>query len=165
MATKKINATINYNTKKNSYEIGFSQSPKKETPEWDAKETIKNEYLFHFYGGSLKLWCRSAEEVSAEDLKTIKTMLKDAGMKVVDNVKGEKTTNKKNTAKTKKMMAKAIASQTITKPATKTEEPKAEPKKTETKKNTKKTVNNDKMALLKEALELQARIVAQIESL
>lgn len=175
MATKKINATINYNTKKNSYEIGFSESPKKETPEWYAKETIKNEYLFHFYGGSLKLWCRSAEEVSAEDLETIKTMLKDAGLKVINNVNDKKTSNKKNTAKTKKMMAKAIASQTITKPATKTEEPKkeepkTEPKKTETKKNTKKTEtkktdNNEKMALLKEALELQARIVAQIETL
>lgn len=174
MATKKISATINYNGKKNSYEIGFSEAPKKDTPQYVAKESIKNEYLFKFYGGMLKLWCRSAEEVSAEDLETIKKMLKDAGFKVTMTIGNKPTTNKKNTKKTQKAMSKAIASQTITKPATKeepkTEEPKkTEPKKAEPKKSTKKTEpktdSNEKMELLKQALELQARIVAQIESL
>ena len=169
MATKKISATINYNGKKNSYEIGFSEAPKKDTPQYAAKESIKNEYLFKFYGGMLKLWCRSAEEISKEDLETIKKMLKDAGFKVTMTIGDKPTTNKKNTKKTKEAMARATASQTITKPAPK-EEPKEE---TKPKKDTKKpapkeepkTENTEKMELLKKALELQSRIVAQIEAL
>lgn len=171
MATKKISATINYNGTKNSYEIGFSEAPKKDTPAWTAKESIKNDYLFRFYGGTLNLWCKSANDVTTEDLETIKAMLKDAGFKVTKTVEGKATPNKKNTAKTKKAMAKAIASQTITKPAPKTEEPKPEPKKEEAKpapkKQTPKKSAPKKTAPVKEDEELKIakQIVEQNEKL
>jgi hypothetical protein len=177
MATKKINATINFNGTKNSYEIGFSEAPKKDTPAWTVKESIKNDYLFRFYGGTLNLWCKSATEVTTEDLETIKAMLKDAGFKVTATIGGKATTNKKNTAKTKKAMAKAIASQTITKPAPKTEEPKTEPvkaeapkteeKKTAPKKQTPKKTASKKTEPVKEDEELKIakQIVEQNEKL
>jgi len=169
MATKKNIATINYNATKNTYEIGFAQSPKKDTPEWDAKNTLRDVYLFHFYGGTLNIWCRKVDEISHEDFTTIKTLLKESGFKVVNNVGGNNS-KKKNTKKTKEMMAKAIESQTITKPAPKKEEPKAEPVKEEPKpkKSSKKAepkADNTKVEMLKQALEMQARLIAQIESL